>query len=922
VGGVLVALVFAAVAGAWAASWAPAASAPSETPSDKVSADSTEVTVDASTAGKASAWAACPGPGKHITCLLATEKTLYAGTEDTGLWKCDLAADPTQAASWQQMSGVDGPGNDIYGLAQDTDGRLWAGTQNRGVSVWNGKAWKAYGVIDGCIGERVFWIAADPGFAKASAAKTFATASASAKATADTSTDKPDSGRAAVWIATDHGLTSWTPDPPDKPEIRDPKSETRSGSPAAAAPPAASLQSPAVPVGTLSRSTASDPSINRIRGIVDPKFAQGTWRSFTKADGLPSSQIYAVAVDSKGRVFVGTECDGLAYADPPYNKWQSVRAAAELSGDQPGMLGRAFVGSLPGLPSNLTNSLLVLHDGTVVYGTCYGLGISHDRGAAWSSWQGIGKEACESYIRGLAADKSGGLWIATERKGAVWLNLKTGALKSFTKPAIPEDYVFDVAVAPDGTVFAGTYAGGLVRATPTSAKPADVPPATSSAKALAAEASAKAGQSSPPLLPSPAAPPTLDELNAMLAALSKVPFVNPNKQPAVVRLDDDWLTKGECLGRYGRYWGCWCAAVSPRDYIWGAGPEKVSYSPRLGANCRLGDALRYWMHWLQTTNPNSLELPPTYMHSRVVKGYATWDRNRRQAEWDDHGETYPASREGPSVYCTMTIPAGLYRLSLYNFNKDGHVGWNRFRDFTLSIRSHSPKQKLWDINGFQKLPELARGRIRDFWGSTYKRFLVRGPTEITFEVDRNHSYCTILAGVFLDLVDEEPVPYFHDLNEWKGLEEQREKDREALRTMPPAERAACFQPGQKEPEAASRLFAELEKTRLSNAVWWATESRRLYAPILRWTQAAQKTEPAGPEKPRLLARATTCCYELDLYDNWEAGQVLLGKVPARQIEKALRWDGKMPSCQGKGYQLITEYLAEKRQKSQMVSSIP
>ena len=48
------------------------------------------------------------------------------------------------------------------------------------------------------------------------------------------------------------------------------------------------------------------------RGIVDPNFAQGAWRSFTKADGLPSSQIYAVAVDPKGRVFAGTECDGLA----------------------------------------------------------------------------------------------------------------------------------------------------------------------------------------------------------------------------------------------------------------------------------------------------------------------------------------------------------------------------------------------------------------------------------------------------------------------------------------------------------------------------------------------------------------------------------------------------------------------------------
>jgi len=651
-----------------------------------------------------------------------------------------------------------------------------------------------------------------------------------------------------------------------------------------------------------------------------------------------------VAVASNGRVWVGTECDGLAWSDPPYTHWQCVRAAAEMSGDKweaPGLRGRRG----PGLPSNLTNDLLVLGDGTVVYTTNYGLGIGSADGQSWTAWQGLSKEPYENYMRGLAVDKSGGLWIATRHKGLVRMDMKTGAVATFRAAGgkgggLPDDYVFDVAVAPSGDVWAGTYGGGLAKlnqvqgskfqvqgspaGTPKGKDPgglfstppaADKPSAPSSTSpSVAAQRAAKDGsairnpQSDVPLLPAPAAPPTLDELNAMLAALAKVPFVPPEKQPAVVRLDDDWLTKGDCLGRYGRYWGCWCAICSPNDYIWGAGPERVEYAPCIGLNCTDLDSLRRWIHWSKTNNVKSLEMPPTYLHSRVLRGETTWGEPRRQAEWDDHGETYPMAKDGPDLYCTLKVPPGLYYLALYNFNKDGHDGANRYRDFCVSVRPHATERYLNDISGFDREPELARGRMRDFWGGAYKRFLVRGPTEITIEVGRNHSFCTILAGVFLDLVDEEPVPYFHGLEEWKILCAKQEKDRQSLRAQTPADRAARFQPGQSEAEAALRLFAELERTRLINPVWWAREGRRFYAPVLRWTRSAVKNTPAGPEIQRLLARATTCYYQLGIFEKWEQGQVALGKTPARQIEKGIRWDG-ITECGGKGFEIVIRALS-------------
>jgi hypothetical protein len=102
----------------------------------------------------------------------------------------------------------------------------------------------------------------------------------------------------------------------------------------------------------------------------------------------------------------------------------------------------------------------------------------------------------------------------------------------------------------------------------------------------------------------------------------------------------------------------------------------------------------------------------------------------------------------------------------------------------------------------------------------------------------------------------------------------------------------------------------LERTRLWNAVWWATEGAHFYRPLLRWYLAALQEVPPGPVKQELYASAATCYYRLGLYEKWEAGQILLGKTPARQIEKALRWDGVTHSYQGKGFEIVSKYLGQ------------
>jgi hypothetical protein len=886
------------------------------------------------------AWTVCPAPGKFITCLLATDTALWVGTEDASLWRLDLAADPTQPSSWRQFTTAETHTDNIYGLAEDVAGRLWVGTQNQGVSVYNGQSWRNYGVIDGPIGEHVFAIAADA-----------------------------DPARGSVWIATDHGLSSWTPAP--------------EGGVGPANPPAVPGASTTVAAAGSSAVVAGNPKskIENLKSPADtlpsspaastPTLAPGTWRHFTKADGLPSSQIYAVTVDAKGRVFAGTECDGLAWSDPPYNKWQSVRAEYERSGDGAG--GRPMTamsaGGAAGLPSNLSNCLLALPDGSVAYSTCYGVGLSRDGGRTWTGWQGISAQPYENYARGLASDKAGGLWIGTEHKGLVRLDTRTGAKKTFTKPAIPDDYVFSVAVTKDGRVWAGTYGEGLARlsvaalaevvpestsvntsaaagrgaipasmAGPTpAAKSSGAAPGGSRADALKALGAALSGGStsdsfpstatatptvgpvptaaskatpsgsnpkteirnpkSSLLLPAPAAPPTLDELNAMLAALSKVPFVDVGKQPAAVRVDDDWLTQGDWLGRYGRHTWTESAVHAPEDAKGGSkGP--LQYCRYLGGNHRPEDVLRHWIHRLFSDDVRSLEFGETDLRMEISAGRTTAATPRRQAEWDDHGETYPLSFDGPHIMCDVRIPAGAYKMGLYFFNKDGHWGANEFRDFTIRVKgraSPSPWGQYAATKAqqaaFDAAPLLAQGRVRDFWGGAYKQFVVTGPAWYTFEVNRNHSFCTILSGVFTDWLDEQTETQagsFYANRVW----DQRCQRVEDLKKTLVAEsqqkgRAAAtrFLPGDSAAAVADSL-ADLmtQEMSLCNAVWYETEGRKVYAALARhyWARAA------GSSDKEALRRLASCYFGLEQFERWETARRSADKSTPRQSLLALR----------------------------------
>ncbi len=274
---------------------------------------------------------------KFVTAL-ATDGggNLWVGGEGEGLFRYDPAKTGREEAwieftHWNTGGGPEenGPtlaakagemnclGDDsIYALACDKRGRIWAGTLNHGVSVYDGRVpekdgagkyrgWRTYDLLTGPIGERVFDIKICP-------------------------------VDGAVWMATNAGLTRYSVD-------------------------------------------------------------LDTWQYYTRAEGLASDQVQALAFGADGTVYAATQCEGLSICTPAaaarsdrlkaglpnsavleYTAWRTV----------PGPAATPLAPTGQGLPSNLLNDVLVGRNGTVYVATTAGLAWSGDQGRTFRFMRG------------------------------------------------------------------------------------------------------------------------------------------------------------------------------------------------------------------------------------------------------------------------------------------------------------------------------------------------------------------------------------------------------------------------------------------------------------------------------------------------------------------------------------------------------
>ena len=238
-----------------------------------------------------------------------------------------------------------------------------------------------------------------------------------------------------------------------------------------------------------------------------------------------------------------------------------------------------------------------------------------------------------------------------------------------------------------------------------------------------------------PAFPAPAAPTTAEDLRARAARV--LALARPVTPGSGGVLGEDWITQGDWIGRYGRRYTVLCATRAPLNHV-------IEMDQRFKVGCATGvsagppERVRRWVEWLRTEDHRVLYNP--------ILGY------RREAEWDDHGESRPLSVMGPDLWVSVHVPDGMYRLSLYFMNKDGHTDMNRYRDYIVELRLKEPGKAIQDTYGPgpPAMPVLARTRVQNFWSGVYKQFVVAGPADYYVKIDRNYSLNVILQSVMLD----------------------------------------------------------------------------------------------------------------------------------------------------------------------------
>ncbi len=473
---------------------------------------------------------------------------------------------------------------------------------------------------------------------------------------------------------------------------------------------------------------------------------RGGWfpvRDSLETTALHVDEIEALAFADDGTLYAGSKTQGLGIGkrNDDYGIWQSVKAPTSSNFSEK-MTGR-------GIPCDQINDVLVAKDGTVFVATVRGLARSKDSGVTWefvrgrdaigkvkesfdgpsSNWReptNILREMLlpEDYITALAEDDEGRIWMAFRIEG-LFIGHEASKLNLTLKPdelgikTQGDCVITDILPVSDGTTWVGGYGNG----TPGLQK-TDI--GLPGAASVIAKTDIAQNHLATSTMPTEAAPPSSEQLKQLRRIIeeSKIPF----KVGFGAYIGEDWSTKGDWVGRYGRGNAMLCAMDAPMDHVVGYGTH---YSIRgfTGSNGEKGEALRHWCHKVRWDDRRVLYNP--------IIGY------RRQAEWDDHAEAYPLTHEGPDIWVEVDVHEGVHEVALYFFNKDGITGRNRLRDYLIELKPYAENER----RAYNSDP-IARARVREFRGGVYHTFVVTGPSKYWIKVACNDSFNTILSGIF------------------------------------------------------------------------------------------------------------------------------------------------------------------------------
>ncbi len=812
-------------------------------------------------------------PDCHFIMAMCEDKqgNLWLATEGAGVYRYDPSA--VQGSRWTQFTKQSTHGglenNCIYAIACDNHDRIWVGELNHGISVFNGKRWQDYDIVQnpkhhvlaGPLGNHVY-------------AMKF-----------DRYTDQ-------MWICTENGISIYQ------------------------------CQK------AISASRAVDPPGSRITSVLKPHH-QHHWHYITQANGLPMNPD-SLAFAPNGMLLVGTQCGGLAIGRPVtggtnnalgwnHYRWTVIKGPWQMP----------LTATGKGLPGNLVNSVAITGKNHLAVATDEGVALGRyaeqsamfNRGAMpralnmhlvfehgqnfvakvhglWHPpvhWQApppqlLAKLPTEDHTTAVAWEpeisaggKAGYLWLGHWRSGLdVWQYNAQGKIINRWHIHQPQvgNYIQSLEPLKGGAMAVGCYGRGIrIITLPGQSRTAWRTAAKSNTQLAAAQVHEPHG----------ARPPSARELTAMANAIRQELIESKGKkQPRIVPLPDDWRTEGNWLGRYGKYWMCLFGADHGNDVAWGPGPLGVREDTLMGPHHRPGDVIRRWMQPpFFTFNPRALQLPPIYcqidhrLHPRRCPAVGT----RAISELDDHGETYPIWWQGPDENILLTIPHGLFTLGFYEWNYNGHTTTMRLRDYAVSVQTFPPSW-LYSrvISGDRATAAICYGRpskvvarAEQNWGGEWVRFLVRGPVVVAVRFRRNYSFNTHVLGAALDYFDEHPAPYYFGLRAWRRHLKKEEQTRQRLMAGLAASPAPAA--------GAVGLISEGELLAYREPSRWAGAKSAVYVSALR---ALVGSTAPGKALATAMARAE---YRESLFGGWQATERALGVVTPVQIEDRIKWDG-------------------------------
>ena len=477
-----------------------------------------------------------------------------------------------------------------------------------------------------------------------------------------------------------------------------------------------------------------------------------TWRDYTVLNGLPPGGVRGVCFGPDDTLHCATESGGYVRLDAR----RSNPNVFTLNTSGTWGRGRAALYPLTesgdGLGSNFCNGISVDGSGRVCIAGLNGISFGKDQSFRFLQGRDLYAKMKGSARKNLISDEyaallqsdlalkesyvncvqygRNGLWIGYRTKGFELRDPDTPELAEWLEnPPKIDRPVRAFVELPDGRAFCATYGAGLVKLYDFG---------------RSAETPVKAGQQA-------AAHPTHKSPDpvSVLQDLQRYELL-PDDRPEcwAQYLGEDWVTKGDWPGRYGARKQVLCAMNAPmstRSWDGGVSNSPITVNGGIGPHRSQGDSRRSWVDWEQADDNRDVLLQMEYGH-------------RTQSEWNDNGEEYPRTFDGPDLWLTLIMyPETVYRLSLYFFNSNGRIGDNVERDFIIEVYGSKQGEDLADC---MKKQPLCTARVADFAsGGVYKSFAMCAGTRYGYpcfrvRLVRYGSLNVILNGIFLDRLFE------------------------------------------------------------------------------------------------------------------------------------------------------------------------